>query len=514
MVLSFELFDILSPEITLYYKGKLSHSSNISGILSIIAIIITLIFTIIFLEDLKRKNPSAFYYNRYIEDITPIPYNSSGLFHLINVTKTNFPYESNRIFTIVGINRFIASFNFNDIESFDHYIYDYCEEIDIKGIEKTILENSYEFNKSFCLKRFYNKTTQKVYNLNNNEYSYPQIIYLASHPQATLYGIVIEKCKNSTIINNNNCYSDEIIEESLKLLINYNIGFLDHTILIDNYKNPNSNIYHLVKNLYDFGVGYTTNHINFLPTMLRTNKGYVLDDEYNLNSYKFSFNEKLTTLFSEEQNPNKDIYGAFYLWLQNQEDTFIRSYKKIQDILGSITGITKVIFLFAKMLNMLIHNFTYINDINHDMKNHYKFIINKPFSIDNSSVHPIKLKNNSKSQLRNSIISNNFHINNELSKTKKIDEHLKKKNNISRISFWRISKKFVLQQKDEFINKIIIFRKFIISEEIMFKYYFIIHSLKNPILEHNNILNDIDLLKEENIIINQSIYNSKGNIII
>ena len=79
MVLSLEFFDLLSPEITLYYKGKLSHSSNISGILTIISIIITLIFTIIFLEDLKRKNPSAFYYNRYIEDIKPIPYNSSGL---------------------------------------------------------------------------------------------------------------------------------------------------------------------------------------------------------------------------------------------------------------------------------------------------------------------------------------------------------------------------------------------------------------------------------------------------
>ncbi len=111
---SFEIFDLLSPQITLYYKGKLRHSSNFSGILTIISIIITLIFTFIFLEDLKRKNPSAFYYNRYIEDIKPIPYNSSGLFHLINVTSGNITYEMNRIFTIVGINKFISSLNFNN----------------------------------------------------------------------------------------------------------------------------------------------------------------------------------------------------------------------------------------------------------------------------------------------------------------------------------------------------------------------------------------------------------------
>ena len=154
MVLSFEFFDLLSPEITLYYKGKLRHSSNISGILTIISIIITTIFTFIFLEDLKRKNPSAFYYNRYIDDIKPIPFNSSGLFHLINLTTPNFPYETNRLFSIIGINQLMYSLDFNNIESFDHYIYDYCEENDIKGIENIFSRNIYELNKLFCLKNF------------------------------------------------------------------------------------------------------------------------------------------------------------------------------------------------------------------------------------------------------------------------------------------------------------------------------------------------------------------------
>ena len=153
MGVSFNSFDLLSPDISLYYKGKLTHPSNLSAILSIFAIIITLIFSYIFAQDLKRKNPSAFYYNRFIKDIIPIPFNSSGLFHLLNITYEKFPFEPNRLFSIIGINQLMYSLDFNNIESFDHYIYDYCEEIDIKGIEDTIIENVYEFDKLFCLKK-------------------------------------------------------------------------------------------------------------------------------------------------------------------------------------------------------------------------------------------------------------------------------------------------------------------------------------------------------------------------
>ena len=263
--------------------------------------------------------------------------------------------------------------------------------------------------------------------------------------------------------------------------------------------------------------------------MLRTNKGYVLDDEYNLNSYKYSFNEKLTTIFSEEENPNKDIYAVFYLWLQNQEDTFIRSYKRIQDILGSITGLARVIFLCARMLNMLIHNFTYINDINHDMKNHYKFTIEKPFSIDNNILNSIKYDNNNTqnntklnntitSKLKNTSINkfnnydkSNSQINYEMSNTNRINESLRRIHNdrIYKVRFLRIVKTFLFKRKDEFINKIVKLRQFSISEEIMFKYYLIINLLKNPIFEHNNIFKDFDLFKENNVVINQNINNGK-----
>ena len=114
MKFSFEIFDILSPEITLFYKGKVHHSSIYSAILSLISIII-ITFSIIFLQDLKRKNPSAFFYNRFLEEIKPIPYNSTGLFHLLNLTDEKFPYEPNKIFTIVGIDNYKSLLGGGDI---------------------------------------------------------------------------------------------------------------------------------------------------------------------------------------------------------------------------------------------------------------------------------------------------------------------------------------------------------------------------------------------------------------
>ena len=537
MGFSLELFDFLSPEITFYYKGKVRHSSIYSGILTIVSAIITLVFTIIFSQDLKRKNPSAFYYNRYIDNLVQIPYNSSGLFHLLNLTGGNdFPYETNRLFSIIGIDNYMDYFDFFDIESFDHYIYEYCDQNDIKGIEEIVLGNVNDFNKLFCVKKFYNKTNQKVYDLNNKEYPFPQLIHGASHPEASIYGIVVEKCKNSSIINNNNCYSSEIIDQVMKSLIGYSIDFIDHNIIIDNYANPISNIYHSLKNLYSFGSGYTTNHLNFLPTMLTTNKGFFLDDIVIINSYKFSFNEKLTTLFEDEEIPNKGIYAAFYFWFQNQEDNFVRSYKKIQDILGSITGIARIIFLCAKVVNLLIHNYTYINDMNHDMKTHYKFVIDKPSSVPNSPLQrPIQLnsntiiKNNEKNTNKNSNKSSNnitqtnnntklnstdksnIQINCEITSTDRINEHLRRvnQNQKFKVSFWKIFKIFVIQKNNSFIKKLVTLRKFVIGEEIMYKYYFIISSIKSPIFEHNNILKEFDLFKEDTIIFNPSINHEK-----
>ena len=48
--------DILSPEITLFYNGSLSHSSRISGILTIIACAILVLCASYYFKDILNKS--------------------------------------------------------------------------------------------------------------------------------------------------------------------------------------------------------------------------------------------------------------------------------------------------------------------------------------------------------------------------------------------------------------------------------------------------------------------------
>ena len=492
-----ESFDILSPKISFYYKGKLKHSSNYSGFLSILCIISILFLSLFFSEELLyRKNPTAFYYNRYSNTIHPIYYNTSGLFHLINIFSNSSDLELNRLFSIVGLENFMYEFNFSNLESFNHYIYDYCEENDIVGIEDSFNIILKDIKKYFCIKQFYKKDEQKLYNLKKKEYNYPSSIYGNSHPNMSIYGVVVLKCRNSSIINNNNCYSEDIINSELKNhFIGYSIDFLDHNIILENYKAPDIKIYHKITNLFNFGVGYTVHHLNFNPITLKTRDAFLFDNEKIIHTHKFNYNEKLISLFTEEEYPNYNILAAFYFWINNQEEIYVRTYKKIQDVLGSIIGVSKLILLICELINILIFNQRYLNDINSDICSQYKKqcldyssscinintssnpkgITNKTFSIVNKKIKR-RLSKNSMMDIKKDIIANNFLSESNFQTAEKFQNVIWKK---MKISIWKIIKN--LFKKDLYISRIKELRQYIISEERMYKSYFFLKTVKGSI---------------------------------
>ena len=62
-------FDMISPPITLYFKGEDQHSSIFSGILSIIIGLLILAATVYyFLGFINKDNPKSYFFTRYIED--------------------------------------------------------------------------------------------------------------------------------------------------------------------------------------------------------------------------------------------------------------------------------------------------------------------------------------------------------------------------------------------------------------------------------------------------------------
>ena len=171
--------DILSPEITLFYNGSLSHSSRISGILTIIACaIIVLCASYYFKDILNRKNeiPKVFSYNLFIEDAGVFPINSSSFFHFISANKDD-KYQGEEfdftIFNIIGFDKNLIDYETNnDLTKYNHWLYGFCSyEIDTIGIEELVTQEYFE--RPVCIKKYFNASTQKYYKIGDPNFRRP-----------------------------------------------------------------------------------------------------------------------------------------------------------------------------------------------------------------------------------------------------------------------------------------------------------------------------------------------------
>ena len=206
--------DLLSPSITLYTNGHLSHSSIFSGIFTLVTYSILLAMGVYFaLDIIQRNNPTAFYFNRYAEDAGFFPLNSSLMFNFIQITDTIsnalVPVDFNSL-SIIGLQVTIDIYiSDRNLKNYNHWIYGKCNDnSDIKGIEKLIKYN--KFTESACIRQYFDKKTQRYYNTNENGFIWPSLDKGCSHPNMTFYGIIIEKCRNDII--NNKCKTDDEIK--------------------------------------------------------------------------------------------------------------------------------------------------------------------------------------------------------------------------------------------------------------------------------------------------------------
>ena len=136
-------FDFLSPEITLLYKGNERHSSISSGIITIL-LFFFIIFLINFLsiDFFLKKNPSAFFYNKYIESLEIINLNSTGIFHFVsfflNNPNNNIFIDKNAISIIGSDIPFNNFYSDNNISKYSHYIYEKCNDKDAGDLLKIL----------------------------------------------------------------------------------------------------------------------------------------------------------------------------------------------------------------------------------------------------------------------------------------------------------------------------------------------------------------------------------------
>ncbi len=168
--------DYISPPVTFYHQGYLSHSSILSGMLSIIAIILIVCLGIYFsLELIERQNPKAFSFNSFVDDAGIYPLNASSLFHFISIATFYTSYINTEgvdftSFRIIGFETYYEFYLYQgNLSSFDHWLYGKCNNItDTKGISHLV--NYDFFERSACIKKYFSTADQKYYNIEDHNF--------------------------------------------------------------------------------------------------------------------------------------------------------------------------------------------------------------------------------------------------------------------------------------------------------------------------------------------------------
>ena len=498
----FKQLDFISPTVTFYHKGYLSHSSILSGILSLFSFIIIIMMAVNFSFELfKRQNPNVSYFNSFEEDAGIIPLNSSSLFHFISLklNKTRFYDEGVdfRSFRIIGLEAYYQTYIMSkNLSKFDHWIYGYCDkEKDAENIKNLINLNF--FPNSACIRKYYNAKEQKYYDTWDSNFRWPVIAHGTYNSENKFYCIVLEKCSNQTlnlILNgNNDCRSDDEIKEIIGFSSAAHLYFIDNYIDVLNYTNPITHFLYQVENTIQSS-NFVTNNINFNPSLIKTHNGYFLDNIEHELSFSFERND---VKYNDDNYP---IYTVYYLWLKNRINYYERNYKKIQDVISDIGGIFHFISFIAIYINRLYNNYIVLSDteellrflISAERERHKRSIIGHSKKlkdikeINNKNIHKPnneKIKEEKKEKKKNieennskskdiCLTNNRFEINLE-----KIN--LNRKNAIKKnFNFWYFFLfKLTFEKKHNFFKVYQDFRIKIISEEHLIRNHLNIYNL-------------------------------------
>ena len=353
--------DILSPQITLFHKGDLSHSSITSGIISIVSFLIIIISAVCYsLELIKRENPKVYFFNRFVEDTGIFPLNSSSLFHYISIgnnqTFINFDFYS---FRLVGFDLYYSNYLENrNLSKFDHWLYGLCNyETDAKEIKDLI--DKEDFEESACTRKYYNSKDGKYYDTDNANFKWPTIEHGNSNSEMKSYHVVMEKCEEETLElilgNGNKCNSDLDMEYLFGENWGTHFYFIDHYVDVLDFKDPNRKYFYRVENSLSKNY-YSLNNLNFNPSSIITNKGILFDDIINELSYIYDRND----VFTETNNQN--IYMIYNIWMKNRMQYYKRIYKTIQDVISDIGGVSQFITVLVSFINAFYNKYKIIID--------------------------------------------------------------------------------------------------------------------------------------------------------
>ena len=424
-----QYLDYLSPHITFYHNGFLSHTSIISGILSIISFVLIVIIAVYFSLDLiKRQNPTTFSFNSFIEDSGKFYFNSSDVFHFISIALGIDGYIDKGVdftmFRIIGLDVYISNYT-EDISKNNHWLYGLCNnENDTKGISHLIKEKF--FLQSACIRKYYNATEKKYYDTSDENFRWPVIAHGTYHPEHQYYGIFVQACRNETIGlvlgKGSHCKSFNEINEIVSKPSSTHLFYIDNYVDSLNYKNPNTKFFNRVENSFN-RERILTNNINLDPVLVKTHNGLVLDNEEEHIAYTYERNDVLTYDIYDS-----GFYTIYYFWLSNIQNFYNRKYKRVQDIISDIGGINQFITIISTCINFIFNGYVVLSDTENLLFSSINTVKNNDVKLEKLPVKPIKHENIKNIKINKNISNGNKMIDNLNSKRPNNKDD---KNNIS-----------------------------------------------------------------------------------
>ena len=97
--------------------------------------------------------------------------------------------------------------------------------------------------------------------------------------------------------------------------------------------------------------------MNLINIRFQTHDGLVMDNINGFDSYQFNDRVEIVSPIVEG-SPNVGRIFMFRLELQNTPKLFERYYTRLQEVLGSIGGVIKFLFVCAKILDYLFNFLT------------------------------------------------------------------------------------------------------------------------------------------------------------
>jgi hypothetical protein len=359
--------DLISPKITIYHKGSLMHSSIFSGILSIITILFIFIIIIYYsLDIVQKKNPKIYNIESYIEDVPIFKVNLTSFFHFINIVSVGDGNLTEGVdFTkvrIIGSKIYYRNYLHSNIKRIDYWVYGQCDNSSEFGeIGKLITYNF--FQKCACVKKYYNHHTEKLYDIKDPNFKWPEIGHGLSRDDNIMYNIFIQNCSEEhigEILENTSCTKNpaEINQyfQGLRKQKMFHIYFLDHYVNNSDYRNPNKPFFSRLETPIELDQ-YTIHHMKFNPSIIKTDNGMILERTKEEISYSYDRNEE----YIKEKGSN-DLFISYCFMFKNVMLEYQRKYKRIQDIISEVGGFYKFAQIIAFYLNYLYNNYIVLTD--------------------------------------------------------------------------------------------------------------------------------------------------------